>query len=104
MQYLWGVLILLAVGLVIGFLLAIADRAFSVKEDPRLEPLTNLLPGINCGTCGYPGCKEMAQGMLKGEVRFVSQCKPSRPDARVKIKEYLDTHPDESGAIVNIQL
>lgn len=104
MEYVWGVLILLAIGAIIGLLLAVADKAFSVKEDERLEPLTNLLPGINCGTCGYPGCKEMAIGMLKGEVRFVSQCRPSRPEARQKIKEFLDTHPDESGNVINIQL
>ena len=46
----------------------------------------------------------MAQGMLKGEVRFVSQCRPSRPEARQKIKDFLDTHPDESGNVINIQL
>lgn len=104
MEYVWGVLILLAIGAIIGLLLAVADKAFSVKVDERLDPLTNLLPGINCGTCGYPGCKEMAIGMLKGEVRFVSQCRPSRPEARQKIKEFLDTHPDESGNVINIQL
>ena len=104
MEYVWGLVILLVIGGILGLLLATADKVFTVKEDERLAPLTNLLPGINCGTCGYPGCKEMAQGMLRGEVRFVSQCKPSRPDARKAIKEFLDTHPDESGAIVNIQL
>lgn len=104
MEYVWGVIILLAIGGVLGLLLAIADKAFSVKEDPRLVPLVALLPGINCGTCGYAGCKEMAQGMLKNEVRLVSQCKPSRPDARKAIKEFLDQHPDENGNLVNIQL
>ena len=104
MRYVWGLLILLAIGGILGLLLAVADKVFSVKEDERLEPLTALLPGINCGTCGYPGCREMAQAMLKGEVRFTSQCKPSRPDARQAIKDYLDTHPDESGNVVKIQL
>lgn len=99
-----GLVILLAIGAILGLLLAIADKAFTVKEDERLEPLKDLLPGINCGTCGYPGCKEMAQGMLKGEVRSVSQCKPSRPDARKAIKEFLDSNPDENGNFVNIQL
>lgn len=78
MEYVWGIIILLVIGGVLGLLLAVADKAFSVKEDARLAPLTALLPGINCGTCGYAGCKEMAQGMLKNEVRMVSQCKPDR--------------------------
>ncbi len=104
MNYLWGVLIFIAVGAILGLLLGVADHFFTVKEDPRIAELHGLLPGINCGTCGYPGCKEMAQGMLKGEVLKVSQCRPSRPDARAAIKEYLDTHPDESGKIVKIGL
>ena len=52
MQYFWGVVILLVIGALLGLLLAVASKAFAVKEDPRLEPITEMMPGINCGTCG----------------------------------------------------
>lgn len=104
MAFLWGILIFIVLGAFFGLILGIADKMFTVHEDPRLDELTDLLPGINCGTCGYPGCKEMAQGMLKGEVPFVSQCRPSRPNARKSIKEYLDTHPDEAGNYIKIDV
>ncbi|HOA11151.1 MAG TPA: (Fe-S)-binding protein [Bacilli bacterium] len=103
MQYFWGVVILLVIGALLGLLLAVASKAFAVKEDPRFEPITEMMPGINCGTCGYPGCKELVVAMLKGEVKNLGQCRPLRPDAKAKIKEYLANHPDEEGNILTVQ-
>ena len=103
MQYLWGVVILLVIGTLLGLLLAVANKAFSVKEDPRLEPLTEMMPGINCGTCGYPGCKELVVALLNGEVKNLGQCRPLRPEAKAKIKEFLENNPDEEGNILKVQ-
>ena len=50
------VAIFAATAFVIGFLLAVASRVFSVKKDERIEKITELLPGANCGACGYSGC------------------------------------------------
>jgi hypothetical protein len=41
--------------------------------------------------------------MLKGEVKNLGQCRPLRPDAKAKIKEYLANHPDEEGNILTVQ-
>lgn len=103
MEYLWGLLILLAIGAILGLLLAVANRAFRVKEDLRLDALTDMMPGINCGTCGYAGCKEFVTNLLKGEVKNLGQCRPMRPDAKAKIKEYLASHPDENGNTLTVQ-
>ncbi len=100
---LYGVLILLAIGMLLGLLLALADAKLSVKEDERTETLTELLPGYNCGSCGYPSCHEMAVAILAGKVRQISQCRPSRPAQREAIIEYLKDAPDADGNIVNIQ-
>lgn len=100
---LYGVLVLLAIGLLLGFLLAFADAKLSVKEDERVETLTTLLPGYNCGSCGYPSCQEMATAILKGEVKQISQCRPSRPNQREAIKEYLKGAPDAKGEFIDIQ-
>jgi electron transport complex protein RnfB len=52
---------------VLGLIIAVADRLFSVKVDPRLEEAEELLPGANCGACGYAGCSEFARALLTGE-------------------------------------
>ena len=51
------------IALACGVLLALAARYLSVPADPRVEHLAKLLPGVNCGACGYPGCAELAKAL-----------------------------------------
>ncbi|MBM4143554.1 MAG: RnfABCDGE type electron transport complex subunit B [Lentisphaerae bacterium] len=59
-----AVLTLGGAGLVCALILVVADRFFAVHEDPRIETLTALLPGVNCGACGFGGCVEYARALL----------------------------------------
>jgi Na+-translocating ferredoxin:NAD+ oxidoreductase subunit B len=63
-----SVAILGGVGVTFGALIALANARLRVEEDPRLDDLTDLLPGANCGACGYAGCRAFAEGVLKGVV------------------------------------
>ncbi len=103
LNILYGVLILLGLGLLLGLLLGFADSKLSVKEDERVEKLAGLLPGYNCGSCGYPSCKEMSTAILAGKVKDIAQCRPSRPEQRQTIKEYLQSAPDAEGKIIDIK-
>lgn len=78
-------------GLIIGVLLGIAAVIFEVKVDERVQEVYEALPHFNCGACGFPGCQGMAEGLIRSEVP-ISNCKPSKPDRREKIKEILDSH------------
>lgn len=60
------VVILGGLGLVFGFVLAIASRAFAVDEDPRKELLMEIMPGANCGACGFAGCSAYADAVIEG--------------------------------------
>jgi electron transport complex protein RnfB len=62
-------------GLLCGAILAIAAHFLSVYEDPRIEKVTALLPGINCGGCGYTGCSDYAKAIVKQSVP-INLCKP----------------------------
>lgn len=55
------------VSLLIGLLLGLAGRAFAVETDPRETQVRELLPGSNCGGCGYAGCDALAAAIAKGE-------------------------------------
>lgn len=55
------------VGLIIGILLGIASKIFAVKVDEKEEKIRALLPGNNCGGCGYAGCDGLATAIVKGE-------------------------------------
>ncbi len=56
------------IGAVLAIFLAFADKKLKVEEDPRVEALLELLPNTNCGGCGYPGCRLLAESLLKGTV------------------------------------
>ncbi len=64
--------ILASVGLTFGVLIAIVHRKFKVWEDPRIEAVTSLLPGSNCGACGFAGCRGFAEGLVSGDVQPAS--------------------------------
>ena len=66
-QFLIPLLLFALLGGLFGLLLAVAARAFAVKEDERLAPVREALPGGNCGGCGYSGCDAYAAAVVRGE-------------------------------------
>ncbi|MCF7832342.1 MAG: RnfABCDGE type electron transport complex subunit B [Candidatus Marinimicrobia bacterium] len=54
-------------GLVFATVLAIANKKLHVEEDPRVIEIIDVLPGANCGGCGYPGCQAFADAVVKGD-------------------------------------
>lgn len=55
------------IGLLIGLLLGIAGKKFAVEVDEKEIAVRELLPGNNCGGCGYAGCDAMAQAIASGK-------------------------------------
>lgn len=105
MEILWAVLVLLGIGLLFGLGLAIAAVILHVKEDERIEEVAKRLPNYNCGSCGYAGCKSMAEAIVTGKEQNLRKCKPGKEDTNFKpIIEYLDQHPNEDGSKVNVHL
>ena len=105
MDILYAILILLGIGLVFGIGLAIAAKVLYVKEDERIDEVAKRLPNYNCGSCGYAGCKALAEAIVTGKESSLKKCKPGKEDANFKpIIEYLDAHPNEDGSKVNVHL
>jgi Na+-translocating ferredoxin:NAD+ oxidoreductase RNF subunit RnfB len=52
------------IGLASAAALAVADKYLSVAEDPRIAQAAALLPGANCGGCGYAGCADYARALV----------------------------------------
>lgn len=52
-------------GLVAAGLLYIVSLIFKVEEDPRIDLVTAVLPGANCGGCGFAGCRNFAEACVK---------------------------------------
>lgn len=56
-----------ATGLLIGILLGVAGKAFAVKVDEKELAVRAVLPGNNCGGCGFAGCDALAKAIANGE-------------------------------------
>ncbi len=56
---------LAALGLLLALLLYVVSKKFAVEEDPRIGQVAEVLPGANCGGCGFPGCGGMAAACVK---------------------------------------
>jgi len=62
-------------GLVCGASLALAARFLAVHEDPRVEKVAEMLPGANCGGCGYAGCADYAKAIVVEDAE-IDLCAP----------------------------
>lgn len=61
-----AVAVLGGLGLIFGLILALASRVFAVREDPRKKRLDEIMPGANCGACGFAGCSAYAEAVVAG--------------------------------------
>lgn len=75
------------IAILMGLMLAFADSKFKVEDDPRAVEITNMLPGYNCGACGFPGCAGLANAILEKK-GSQNDCKPASPDQKAKIADY----------------
>jgi electron transport complex protein RnfB len=70
-----AIVALTALGLTLGFALGLASRYLKVETNPLVEELEAMLPGSQCGQCGFPGCAGAAQALADGEAP-VTLCPP----------------------------
>lgn len=63
-----GAVAMAALGILFAVALAVAGKYLKVEIDPRIEKITELLPGANCGGCGYAGCAGYAEAVVKDGV------------------------------------
>ncbi len=59
------VVILTVLGLVLALILFWVAKKFKVEEDPRIDEVEKVMPGANCGGCGFAGCRAFADAAVK---------------------------------------
>lgn len=62
-----SIVVLGIIGLVSAVVLFFVAKKFNVEEDPRIDQVEAVLPGANCGGCGYPGCRGFADACVKSD-------------------------------------
>ena len=80
---------------IFGALLGFSTKKFAVKVDPNVEKIQNVLPGTNCGGCGFAGCAGFAQAVAKHQAAY-NGCPPGGAGTAAKIAETLGVDTAES--------
>ena len=65
---------LTVLGIGFGLMLGFASRYFAVEGNPMVAELEAMMPGSNCGQCGFPGCAGAATAIAEG--RSTPACCP----------------------------
>ena len=81
-------------GLFIGIFLGLADKKLTVKVDEKEEAILGVLPGNNCGGCGYAGCDGLAKAIANGEAP-VNGCPVGGAAAAQKISAIMGVEAGE---------
>ncbi|MDL2223654.1 Fe-S cluster domain-containing protein [Bacteroidales bacterium OttesenSCG-928-M11] len=69
-----SLIVLGAIGAIASFVLFFVSKKFRVEEDPRISQIINVLPGANCGGCGFPGCSGFADALVKSDTIDSMNC------------------------------
>jgi electron transport complex protein RnfB len=91
-----AIISLTLLGAVLGLLLGLAARYLRVEGNPLVAELEQLLPGSQCGQCGYPGCTGAAQALAEGGAP-VTLCPPGGRALAQALATKLGVEADLSG-------
>lgn len=91
-MFLNAILVLGGLGFIFGAGLALAEKKFAVQEDPRKEQIMKILPGANCGACGFAGCSGYADAIVEGKVD-INQCPVGKAKVAAQIAEIMSREP-----------
>jgi len=90
-----SIIVLAGLGLLAALGLGVASRAFHVDTDPRIQTIADLLPGANCGACGFPGCNGLASAIVSGK-GIIEACAAVNDENRKEIAAIMGVEVGET--------
>ena len=97
---LFTILTLCALGILAAVILYFVAQKFKVVEDPRIDEVEKLLPGANCGGCGFAGCRGMADALVGRDDISALFCPVGGGSCMKAIADYLGKAAPEKEAQV----
>lgn len=82
-----GIIIMTGIAFIASIILVNVE-AFLNQKDELEEEFLKLLPGYNCGSCGFGSCSGMAKAMMENPENY-KKCRPLRGDALKEMEAYL---------------
>ncbi|MFV9568642.1 MULTISPECIES: RnfABCDGE type electron transport complex subunit B [Thermoanaerobacter] len=85
---LYAIVVLGGLGFLFGSSLSLASKIFAFETNPKVKKIREVLPGANCGACGYPGCDAYANAIVEGKAP-VNACSVGGNSVAKKIAEIM---------------
>jgi len=98
----YSVVSLSSIGALAAIILYFIAEKFKVIEDPRIDVVNDLLPAANCGGCGYAGCRNLAEEIVKKEDLAGFSCPPGGNETMEKIAEALGLTAEASDPMIAV--
>lgn len=83
------IVILSLLGLLLALILFFVAQKFKVEEDPRIDEVEKVMPGANCGGCGFAGCRAFADAAVKASNLDSQFCPVGGNDVMKKVAAIL---------------
>lgn len=87
--FIFTIVSLTLLGFALALILYFVAQKFKVEEDPRIDDVEALLPGANCGGCGFAGCRAFAEGCVKASNLDSLFCPVGGNDTMKSVASYL---------------
>ncbi len=91
---------LCAIGVISALILYFVAQKFHVEEDPRVDDVEKMLPGANCGGCGFAGCRAFAAAMVEQEDISSLYCAVGGAECMKQAADYLGKSAPVKEALV----
>ena len=91
-----AILLIGLTGAISAFILYFISKKFEVREDLRIAQILKILPGANCGGCGYPGCGGFADACVKATSLDGLSCPVGKAEVMASIAALLGQAAAES--------
>jgi Na+-translocating ferredoxin:NAD+ oxidoreductase RNF subunit RnfB len=91
-----AIILLGSTGVIAAFILYFLAKQFEVKEDIRIGRVLEILPGVNCGGCGFPGCGGFATACVNADSLDGLSCPVAEPGLMKKVGAIIGLDADET--------
>ena len=85
----WTIAVITVLGLLLALVLYLVAQKFKVEEDPRIDEVEKVMPGANCGGCGFAGCRAFAEAAVKAPNLDKNYCPVGGNDTMAKVAAIL---------------
>lgn len=98
----WTIAIITVLGVLLAVVLYLVAEKFKVEEDPRIDEVEKVMPGANCGGCGFAGCRAFAQSCVEAMNLDKNFCPVGGNETMKKVAAVLGLEVKEKAPMVAV--